>query len=314
MYACRNIILPMFICLLLVASAKAQFSGFPDEIQTRIDSGEYAVSDWGTLGLGTNFSPWVGSYFFYLDLTQTPAESRVIIRYNIGGSSVYSQTYANNPPEELPITGVAHLDGRYEYQATGFNFKLYLEDLDQAGELFSGLFPHQTIRLSYQNSNTLLSGEGSYRCLVDEPFCDPFDLESPDQPQICLACSCEVGATLWMSRIEYIQNGADSYQIAIDPVAAGQTDFPPIYQQHQGFPGFDGTYNGDPKEQWLVQRFELSEVLLADVNRDGTVNLLDVAPFVDLLSSDEYRFEADINMDSDVNLADVFLFVLLLTP
>ena len=52
--------------------------------------------------------------------------------------------------------------------------------------------------------------------------------------------------------------------------------------------------------------------LLGDVNLDGIVNLLDVAPFVDLLNSGDYQAEADINQDGQVNLLDVAPFVDLL--
>ena len=54
------------------------------------------------------------------------------------------------------------------------------------------------------------------------------------------------------------------------------------------------------------------EFLLGDVNQDGTINLLDVEPFVDLLSTGEFQVEADINGDGFVNLLDVGLFVDLL--
>ena len=52
-----------------------------------------------------------------------------------------------------------------------------------------------------------------------------------------------------------------------------------------------------------------SDSLLGDVNLDGVVNLLDVAPFVDLLTGGEFQFEADINQDGAVNLLDVGPFV-----
>ena len=54
-------------------------------------------------------------------------------------------------------------------------------------------------------------------------------------------------------------------------------------------------------------------VLLADVNLDGQVNLLDVAPFVGLVSNGQFQPEADINQDGSVDLLDVSLFVNLLT-
>ena len=54
-------------------------------------------------------------------------------------------------------------------------------------------------------------------------------------------------------------------------------------------------------------------LLLGDVNCDGEVNLLDVAPFVDLLTAGTYSIKADINQDGSVNLLDVAPFVELLT-
>jgi len=54
-------------------------------------------------------------------------------------------------------------------------------------------------------------------------------------------------------------------------------------------------------------------VLLGDVNLDGAVNLLDVGPFVDLLTNSMFQLEGDINEDGDVNLLDVGPFVAILT-
>ena len=49
--------------------------------------------------------------------------------------------------------------------------------------------------------------------------------------------------------------------------------------------------------------------LLGDVNQDGAVNLLDVEPFIDLLTSGGYQCEADVNEDGFVNLLDVEPFI-----
>ena len=46
-------------------------------------------------------------------------------------------------------------------------------------------------------------------------------------------------------------------------------------------------------------------VLVGDVNGDGFVDLLDVAPFVEILANGEFQLEADINGDGAVNLLDV---------
>jgi hypothetical protein len=52
---------------------------------------------------------------------------------------------------------------------------------------------------------------------------------------------------------------------------------------------------------------------LGDVNQDGLVSLLDVNPFVALLTSGGFLCEADINEDGSVTLLDVDPFVQLLS-
>lgn len=51
------------------------------------------------------------------------------------------------------------------------------------------------------------------------------------------------------------------------------------------------------------------QILLGDVNMDGMVNLLDVAPFIDAISAGTYIPEADVNQDGAVNLLDVSPFI-----
>ena len=53
--------------------------------------------------------------------------------------------------------------------------------------------------------------------------------------------------------------------------------------------------------------------LLGDVNCDGDVNLLDVAPFVESITSGSFNPKADISQDGVVDLLDVSPFVELLT-
>ncbi|MEM9412413.1 MAG: dockerin type I repeat-containing protein [Planctomycetota bacterium] len=76
-----------------------------------------------------------------------------------------------------------------------------------------------------------------------------------------------------------------------------------------------------PVERMHFQSLHLEEHLgivigqfeLGDVNQDGNVDLLDVSPFVDLLTSGDYLQEADVNQDGSVDLLDVSPFVELLT-
>ena len=65
-------------------------------------------------------------------------------------------------------------------------------------------------------------------------------------------------------------------------------------------------------DAFSVQLVDCPDVLLGDINRDGSVNLLDVDGFVALLSTSQFQPEADINGDGAVNLLDVSLFVALL--
>ena len=54
------------------------------------------------------------------------------------------------------------------------------------------------------------------------------------------------------------------------------------------------------------------DCLSGDLNGDGAINLLDVAPFIDALNSGTFSCEADINGDGTVNLLDVSGFIDLL--
>ena len=59
--------------------------------------------------------------------------------------------------------------------------------------------------------------------------------------------------------------------------------------------------------------FRLSSVItLGDVNRDGTVNFLDISPFIFILSGG-FQAEADVNADGNVNFLDISPFIILLS-
>ena len=56
-----------------------------------------------------------------------------------------------------------------------------------------------------------------------------------------------------------------------------------------------------------------NDILHGDVNLDGVVDLLDIAPFVDLLTGNGFQLEADINKDGSVDLLDIAPLVDLIT-
>lgn len=63
----------------------------------------------------------------------------------------------------------------------------------------------------------------------------------------------------------------------------------------------------------IESSMDKGEDIIGDVNCDGNIDLLDVAPFVDLVTSGKFSFKADINGDGEVDLLDVAPFVELLT-
>ena len=63
----------------------------------------------------------------------------------------------------------------------------------------------------------------------------------------------------------------------------------------------------------LVVSYTDPNFLLGDVNGDGVVNLLDVAPFVDILVGGGFACEADLNQDGLIDLLDVAPFIDLLS-
>ena len=80
------------------------------------------------------------------------------------------------------------------------------------------------------------------------------------------------------------------------------------------FVGF--SFDDSTTQSVVVDNFslrDLSSDILGDVNCDGVVNLLDVVPFIDLLSSGGFSGKADINQDGVLNLLDVQPFVGLLS-
>ena len=54
-------------------------------------------------------------------------------------------------------------------------------------------------------------------------------------------------------------------------------------------------------------------MLLGDVNRDGMVNSLDIAPFIGVLTALGDQAEADCNEDGIVNFLDIAAFIGILT-
>ena len=52
---------------------------------------------------------------------------------------------------------------------------------------------------------------------------------------------------------------------------------------------------------------------LGDVNRNGMIDFLDIAPFITLLSSGDYQFEGDVDQNGFVDFLDIAPFIALLS-
>ncbi|MEM6499124.1 MAG: dockerin type I domain-containing protein, partial [Pseudomonadota bacterium] len=68
-------------------------------------------------------------------------------------------------------------------------------------------------------------------------------------------------------------------------------------------------YNVNPNRIVLVA---VEAPILGDINLDGSVDLLDVTPFVNLIATGNFQAEGDINLDGVVNLLDVGPFIAIL--
>jgi len=98
------------------------------------------------------------------------------------------------------------------------------------------------------------------------------------------------------------------YWIEWNGLAAAE-DFSAIYTgftPHVSFAGARASYFNTPEPLDITFG---KQVLLGDVNCDGAVNLLDVNPFIDAISSGTQNDKADMNQDGAVNLLDVDPFV-----
>ena len=76
---------------------------------------------------------------------------------------------------------------------------------------------------------------------------------------------------------------------------------------------FRGPQTDDISGAQFLYGAPVTAVLLGDVNLDGAVNFLDIAPFVSILAASGSQAEADIDENGVVNFLDIAPFVAILT-
>ena len=78
------------------------------------------------------------------------------------------------------------------------------------------------------------------------------------------------------------------------------------------FGGSGSQWNTSKDEVAFFDDFRISvpnPLLLGDVNGDGTVNFLDISPFIAVLSAGGFQEEADINQNTVVDFLDISFFI-----
>ena len=131
------------------------------------------------------------------------------------------------------------------------------------------------------------------------------DLLNAQFDQLVVAGDVQLDGTLELSFVDdYVPNVGDTFDIVIGNSITGVFSMVNMPTDINLAVNYAATY----------VRVEVLDgtPLLGDVNCDGVVNLLDVGPFVDLISNGQYLDKADINSDGAVNLLDVGPFVQLL--
>ena len=111
---------------------------------------------------------------------------------------------------------------------------------------------------------------------------------------------------------DYLKASSDSNlrlliarEIRFDGEAADRSD---------GAVRFDSSDDTNGLGPRLLLELETPEpVLLGDVNMDGTVNFLDITPFIALLSSGDFKAEADVDQSGVVDFLDISPFIAILS-
>lgn len=233
--------------------------------------------------------------FSYFD--NVGAVEKILVRYRIGGSSGRTQEIPDDLYEVSYPDGVVWLDANAEYTFGERHLVCLMADFDNAA-----------VRQSQftLTSHALLRGNGTYRVGVGNDFEDQVFSDGLTLPfqSSCLITNCY---NEW--RLNFV---ALSYELAGTTLRA---TFPDTYQENDelliqrsqivngsNFFSFDVS-------QLHVSTPPLDDVVKGDVDLSGTVDFLDIAPFIAALDGDTYQAEADCDCDRDVDFADIPAFI-----
>ena len=281
-------------CVLLVFLTQAAFAQFPNKLQPCFDFGQCYVSADGQL------APEIGYYLY----TDDSGDEFFLMRYTIGADSIHSVSF-DDFSDQQSLYGVVWVQGRRMYSESA-SFTFYMEDVEPDHVIPSSNFELETFEVT-MSAEALLAGAGSFSLNVDDSY--PMGNMNSQGPQICLSETCEIGASFNLLGLNFVRKN-DGFYLELD-------FFETRTHLYDHYASFDGDEFTGP--MFNFQSFELGECtltgsgVLGDLNGDNKVNLLDIAPFVEVLTSGCFQFEADLFPDGQVDLLDVLPFVELLT-
>ena len=130
---------------------------------------------------------------------------------------------------------------------------------------------------------------------------DSFDVGRDAHMSLTIGASCFDFSTTSQGGTSFSATGLSNFMGASTEIAEVKiTSFREVYGVY-----FDNiTVEGVPVDD---------PTLLGDVNQDGIVNFLDIAPFIGVLSGGGAQAEADTNQDGVVNFLDIAPFIVILT-
>ena len=278
--------LALFLVCCFAGTASAQ--NWPVAVEQQFDSGNYILQDEIPVSVTT----------FIYTLVDSSGVERFLAAYSIGGESRHFTQSDGMTTSDIPLSGTLWLEGLRQYDGSVW-FQMYLEQIEPIDYPISN-FDTDEINIGL-GQQAALAGTGSF---IEDVDGEPKGNMTADGVSFCLAETCAVGAEFRMVGFRFELNAQDQLVFGLN-FADGEEV---IFRQ---FGSFDGTKDGPP---FLIsQTFENGCSILGDLNLDGNVDLLDVGPFVDVLTTGQYNCAADFFPDGSIDLVDVTFFVNLLS-
>ena len=241
--------------------------------------------------------------------------------YMFDGTDVYNLT--NDPIRYHGRPAISGSTIVWSGESPQFFFNdIYMAELPCGCELITGSpagisqivdTPNQAFDISFEYR--FKTETGALSVLLDGVELETILAPSEPTSEFDVATIQVDGALLNRQNVVFqiVLDGETGSKILLDDIS-----FPGLENGDFQSPDLDGwaaTETGCVKSKSTLDDSYLVDAgtLLGDVNLDGQVNLLDVTPFVKLITNGLFQIEADINQDGAVNLLDVTGFVELLS-